>query len=245
MQSLGDKLREGPFNLALSSGFFGFYAHAGFLSALEDAGLTPRLITGSSAGALAGGLWAAGVSAGAMRDVLLKLERRDFWDPALGLGLLKGRLFRQRLNELLPVSAIEDAQVPLAISVFDIWSRRTVVRTAGDVATAIHASCALPGLFHPVWIDGRPYSDGGILDRPGWLGLDATFTLAHHLPSNSKRSLRQRPGTAVVTPRGLPLVTPFHLRRGDAAFATARRITQTALTLPTANVMTDSGSALL
>ncbi|MEZ0312924.1 MAG: patatin-like phospholipase family protein [Myxococcota bacterium] len=239
MPLLLEKLREEPFSLALSSGFFGFYAHAGLLSALEDHGLTPSLVTGSSAGALAGGLWAAGVSAQTMSRVLCELERRDFWDPGVGLGLLRGRLFRERLEKLLPVSAIEDAGVPLAISVFDILGRRTVVRKRGSVAAAIHASCALPGLFHPVWLERRPYSDGGILDRPGWLGLDSeTFTLAHHLPSRGNRPLTRRPRTTVVTVRELPLVTPFSLRRGNEAFATARRAAQKALATAIADVLT-------
>ena len=239
MQTLLEKLRDEPFGLALSSGFFGFYAHAGLLSVLEDHGLTPRLVTGSSAGALAGGLWAAGVSAQTMSRVLGELERRDFWDPGVGLGLLRGRLFRERLEALLPVSAIEDARVPLALSVFDILGRRTTVRKSGSLAAAIHASCALPGLFQPVWIDRRPYSDGGILDRPGWLGLDeATFALAHHLPSRGKRRLARRAMTTVVTVRGLPLVTPFSLRRGNEAFATARKAATTALSTVVADVLT-------
>ncbi len=233
MQRLLDKLRDEPFNLALSSGFFGFYAHAGVLSALEDAHLTPKLITGSSAGALAGGLWAAGLSAQALSRELAELRRHDFWDPAIGAGLLRGRLFRERLHRLLPVSAAEDAKVPIAISVFDILRRRTLVRSSGDLAAAIHASCALPGLFQPVWLERRPYSDGGILDRPGWLGLDATtFTLAHNLPSRSKRPLPRRANTSVLSITGLPLVTPFSLGRGREAFTTARYTMQRALERP-------------
>ncbi len=239
MQLLLDKLCDEPFNLALSSGFFGFYAHAGLLSALEDHGLTPRLITGSSAGALAGGLWAAGVSAQTMSRVLCELERRDFWDPGVGFGLLRGRLFRERLEKLLPVSAIEDAPTALGISLFDILGRRTVVKKRGDLAAAIHASCALPGLFHPVWIERRLYSDGGILDRPGWLGLDAeTFTLAHHLPSRRNVPLVERAKTTVLTVRDLPRVNPFALRRGNEAFSTARMAAQRALATAIADVVT-------
>lgn len=233
MQRLLDKLRDEPFNLALSSGFFGFYAHAGLLSAIEDAGLVPKLITGSSAGALAGGLWASGLSAQALSRELTELERRDFWDPGIGIGLLKGRLFRERLERLLPVSAIEDAKIPVAISLFDILRRRTVVRSSGDLASAIHASCALPGLFQPVWLDRRPYSDGGILDRPGWLGLDATtFTFANNLPSNAKRPRPRRANTTVLHIANLPRVTPFALKRGQEAFATARYAMQRALERP-------------
>ncbi len=237
-ETLGDALRERPFNLALSSGFFGFYAHAGFLSAFEDAQLTPQLITGSSAGALAGGLWGAGVSTTTLSHVLLQLTREDFWDPAPGFGLLRGKLFRERLDVLLPTVSFEGARIPLAISVFDVWKRATTVRRSGSLAAALHASCALPGLFHPVWIDGRPHLDGGIADRPGWQGQNEQFTVQHHLASRAKRPLERRTNTTVVSLRGLPMVTPFALTRGHHAFHSAREATRRALVAPLADVIT-------
>ena len=59
--TLREVLAEAPYGLALSSGFFGFFAHTGVLAALLDAGLVPARVSGSSAGALVGGLWAAGL----------------------------------------------------------------------------------------------------------------------------------------------------------------------------------------
>jgi len=73
VQTLRDWLLEAPFSLGLSSGFFGFFAHAGFLSALEEEGLQPRAAWGSSAGALVGGAWAAGLSADEFSRVLFGL----------------------------------------------------------------------------------------------------------------------------------------------------------------------------
>src|SRR5262245_16418621 len=96
-------LREKPFGLGLSSGFFGCFAHTGVLTGLEDEALWPIRLCGSSAGALAAGLWAAGLGAKEMRDELFRLRREDFWDPRPGLGLLAGRLFRRHLDRLLPV----------------------------------------------------------------------------------------------------------------------------------------------
>src|SRR5688572_1254297 len=105
--TLREWLREGPFGLGLSSGFFGFFAHAGVMTVLEDAGLLPTRVSGSSAGALVGGIWAAGASAVTIRDELLRLRREDFWDVRLGPGLLAGKLFRTRLESLLPVSTFD------------------------------------------------------------------------------------------------------------------------------------------
>lgn len=89
--TLRDWLAAGPYTLALSSSFFGFYSHAGSLAALEEVGLTPAAITGSSAGALAGAAWAAGLDArDGMRDFMLRTRREDamrpFWRrPCAGL----------------------------------------------------------------------------------------------------------------------------------------------------------------
>src|SRR5262245_64890096 len=103
--SLADRLRSGPFELILSSGFFGFFAHAGVVQALEELALTPALVGGSSAGALVAGLWGAGLGAATIRDRLFALRRGDFWDPdpllgvtgGRGPGLLRGDRFEQLL----------------------------------------------------------------------------------------------------------------------------------------------------
>src|SRR5215212_4813676 len=100
LPTLREWLADGPFSLAMSSGFFGFFAHAGVMTVLEDVGHLPVRVSGPSAGALVGGIWASGLDAPRIRDELLGLRREDFWDPGFGLGLLRGRLFRERLDAL-------------------------------------------------------------------------------------------------------------------------------------------------
>ncbi len=167
MPTLRDWLREAPFTLALSAGFFGFFAHAGVVSALEEEGILPARICGSSAGALVGGLWAAGLPASAIREELVALRREHFWDPRPGLGLLRGALFRSRLEALLPVRTFDECPRPLGVSAYDVLARRTVVLRGGPLAPALHASCAAPILFQPGRVGGRLYLDGGVLDRHG------------------------------------------------------------------------------
>jgi NTE family protein len=234
-------LHDGPFTLSMSSGFFGFYVHAGALTALADAGLAPRAVTGSSAGALVTGLYAGGVSLDAMRERLATLRRDDFWDPAPGAGLLRGGRFRAMLDALLPVTDIEHAKVAYAPSVFDLGSRQTTVLRRGSIAGAIHASFALPVLFHPVRLGGRLYSDGGIADRPGLAGVEAgERVLYHHLASRSpwrragSPSLKvpRRSGLAAVSIGALPRVNPFALDRGMVAFAMAEKAMRRALDEP-------------
>jgi NTE family protein len=237
-KTLREHLAEGPFSLAMSSGFFSFFAHTGFLTVLEDEGLVPSRVSGSSAGALVAAAWAAGVDAPVLATELTSLARRDFWDPAPGAGLLRGHLFRDRLERLLPRLDFAEARAPAAVSVFDVRSRETRVISRGHVGEAIRASCAVPVLFHPVWIDGRPYLDGGILDRPGLLGMPASEerVLFHHIASKSPWRTRQdvptRRGMTTVVLEGLPRSGPFRLEEGRRAYSRAREATQRALDRP-------------
>ncbi|MFO0729182.1 MAG: patatin-like phospholipase family protein [Myxococcota bacterium] len=229
-QSLRAWLEEGPFTLVMSSGFFGFFAHAGVVSVLEEEGLVPRRLCGSSAGALIAGLWGSGLPAKAIREELFALRREHFWDPGFGAGLLRGRLFQRRLESLAPVARIEEAPRPIAVSVFDVLRRRTVVLERGRLAPALHASCAVPFLFHPVWIDRRPFLDGGVLDRPGFAGTAAgERVLYHHLLSRSPWRRRNSPALRIPTREGLrtvafanlPRLGPFRLEEGRTAFEAA------------------------
>lgn len=239
--TLREWLSERPFGLALSSGFFGFFAHCGVISVLEEEGLLPTRLSGSSAGALVAGLWAAGVPAGRLGDELRALRREHFWDPALGLGLLRGRLFRRRLEALLPVETFADCRVPVAVSVHDLLGGQTRVVDQGSLAPAIHASCSVPFLFHPVRLNGWLVVDGGVSDRPGLAGMPLGGRLLHHhLAARSpwrrrgSRSLRvpRRPGLTALVIDDVPRVSPFHLDRGPAALHHAQEATRVALDQP-------------
>lgn len=235
LRTLREHLREGPFALAMSSGFFSFFAHTGFLTVLEDEGLLPMRVSGSSAGALVTGTWAAGLDAPELARELDQLERRDFWDPGMGAGFLRGRLFRERLERLLPNARFDRCRVPVAISAFEVRSRRTRVLDTGDLGAAIQASCAVPLLFHPVAIDGRSYLDGGILDRPGLAGMPESEprVLFHHIGSKSawriKLDVPRRPNMVTVVLDGLPRSGPFRLEAGRQAFRAARAAMKRAL----------------
>src|SRR5215470_4734378 len=113
MPTLREWLASGPFTLTMSSGFFGFYAHAGVLRVLEDESLLPARASGSSAGALATGMWASGASSSDLIVELNRLARSDFWDPAPGFGLLRGARFRELLARLLPVRTFAECRIPV------------------------------------------------------------------------------------------------------------------------------------
>jgi NTE family protein len=236
--TLGDWLEAQPFALAMSSGFFSFFAHTGFLDAVTTRGLAPQLVAGSSAGALVGGAWAAGLDARTLAERFTTLRRDEFWDPAPGAGLLAGRKFDRLLRDLLPVTAMTELRIPARISAFDIRRRTTAVLHDTDLAHAIRASCAVPAMFHPVWIDGRAYWDGGILDRPGLAGIPAgDRVLFHHIASKSPWRAKspappRRDGMVTVVIEGLPRSGPFRLDAGRRALEQAREATKRALDAP-------------
>lgn len=242
-------LASEPFTLVLSAGFFGFYAHAGVIAALERAGLRPRRIVGTSAGAITGGMWAAGVELDAIVELLAGLRREDFWDPSwrradrqapdpgTSLGLLRGRKFDALLADALAhtegkVERIEDCPIALAIVTHELRRRRPTVHQRGLLRPAIRASCALPIMFGPVWIDGRLHADGGIRDRPGFSALAPNErVLYHHLPhrspwprlaGNEHDDRRETERRRVLTFDELPRVHPGALERGPIALTHAR-----------------------
>lgn len=237
MSTLAEWLAARPFSLAMSSGFFSFFAHTGMLSALVERGLRPAAVAGSSAGALVGGAYAAGVAPEELAAVLRGLARADFWDPRPGAGLLAGGKFDALLRRVLPTSRFADCAVPAHISVFDIAARRTVVVRDGDLPAAIRASCAVPGLFHPVRVDGRACWDGGILDRPGLAGVPSGRVLFHHIASRSPwrragstaLALPRRPDLVSLVIEDLPRSGPFRLEAGRRALEAARVATRRAL----------------
>ena len=251
--TLADTLRAQPFELILSSGFFGFYAHTGVVAALEEAGLAPSLVGGSSAGAMIAALVAAGIPATAIAERLFAIRREDFWDldPRFGLrlggagpGLLRGRAFDRLLEETLhSVGAREfaDCKTPVRIVVFDVAARATVVLDRGPLAPAVRASCSLPGMFQPVVLDGRRYLDGGIGDRAGMrAATPGVRVLFHHLAARRlwRRVFRgqnqppARDNTIVLCAPDAPSVNPFALERGPSAFAAGRDMARAALAAP-------------
>tara|TARA_B100001964_G_C14105473_1_gene541309 strand:+ start:272 stop:1039 length:768 start_codon:yes stop_codon:yes gene_type:complete len=238
-----EQLREQPFTLVLSAGFFGFFAHTGILAALEEFELEPDRIVGASAGALAGGLWAAGLSAAELQDELAGLERRDFWDPGLPLGgLLKGRRFEAMLSRMLSGRGIryfEDCQRPFSAVVFDLIGRQTTTIDRGHLVPAIRASCAVPLMFRPVRVGWRYYVDGGLKDRAALSMTEQDEYIVHHeLPTQSawsglsfREAGRSKPAHH-LTISSLPRLGPFRLRRGMEAVEHARQQARNWLTEP-------------
>ena len=245
--TLTEWLAKEPFTLALSSAYFGFFAHCGALAALEERGLRPRKVTGASAGALVGGGLASGLSALEMRELFASIQLSDFWDPKPGFGLLRGEKFR-RLLERHFRPTFDELAIPFEAAAVDVRRWREEFLSSGSVPNAVYASCAVPLLFHPIRIDGRLWIDGGVLNKSGVNHRDAdgsrgdgrvfcVFLASKGLTGayELRRSYRPlTPSCGTLRMRGLPQVRPQSLANGPAAFTDAYRRTRAALDLPAA-----------
>ena len=195
--------------VAFSSGFFGFFAHAGFLAAIRETEIAPSAYAGASSGAIVAAMAASGMSDVAIREMLFGLKKADFWDPdPWGLVLLNAiRLFRgytgylkgdgfARLLRKLPVKRFEECDKPLAISATNLSQRKQTVFTAGDLIKPIQASGSVPILFKPVAIDGSLYLDGGITGKAPVEALANLCALdkiiVHFIASNNVEEGRHR-----------------------------------------------------
>ncbi len=205
--------------LALSAGFFGFYHQAGVIEALVELGVRPKAVTGSSAGALAGSLYASGLPPREIRRALLRLERRDFWDMGWpfgpkGFGFLAGERFKGELGRALACHSFETCAVPLRVGVYDLAVGRMRYLSTGPLIPAVYASCALPYLFQPQVIDGRTYWDGGFFEKtplvPFLSTPDIETVIVSYLP---QRGSRERSGLSFL-PAAVPLFAdiPFEER---------------------------------
>jgi NTE family protein len=247
-ETLGQSLAREPFALALSAGFFGFYAHTGFLLALKRTGIAPTRYSGASAGSLVAAVVASGTALEDFAKELERIERKDFWDPGVGLGLLKGDLFLARVRSLLRVQVFEETTAKVAISVFNVARLRTDVLDDGDLAFAVRASCSFPGLLQPARSGGSFLIDGGVLDRPALAGLSGEPRIVyHHLvsaspwlsPSKPAAQIPKRPGLLSLAICGLPRSGPHRLKEGVRAMGVAYDTTARALdgfAAPTAEV---------
>jgi NTE family protein len=174
-----DDLKNKRTGVVFSSGFFGFFAHAGCLSALEELGIKPAGYAGTSSGAILAAFAAAGLSAERIGDVLFSIRKEDFWDPepwyktavsALklfrgSLGYLEGERFRKLLERSLPVQHFSELKTPCVIVGANITKKRREVFTAGNVSDAVQASGTIPWTFKMKKIGEDYFLDGGLIDK--------------------------------------------------------------------------------
>jgi NTE family protein len=154
--------------LVLGGGAARGFAHVGVLRVLEDARIPVELIVGTSVGSLVGALYADGYNAWELEHLSRDLARDDFFDfgiaPALfGTGLARGARLERWLRDHLRAKEIEQLAIPYAAVATDLDDGSVAVLARGEVARAVRASSAIPGVFEPVDLDGRLLVDGGVV----------------------------------------------------------------------------------
>ena len=150
--------------LVLGGGAARGFAHVGVIKALEAQGIVPDIVVGTSAGALVGGLYAAGYSGFELQKLVLQLEESQFSDWSLpDRGVLKGEALQNFVNNAVGQRTMEKFGKLLAVVATDLNSGEPIVFRTGNTGMAIRASSSVPGLFQPVGINGREYVDGGLV----------------------------------------------------------------------------------
>ncbi len=154
-----------PIRLALVLGGGGSkgLAHLGAIQELEKAGIRPDLIIGCSAGAMAGALYADQPNLDSAIESLIPLRKRDVLDYSYMnpiFGFINGDLLHNLMKRLLQVKVFEDLKIPLIVITTDLLTGDVIEISSGDIASAVRASCAFPGVFKPVPLYGRFCIDG-------------------------------------------------------------------------------------
>ncbi|WP_394791674.1 patatin-like phospholipase family protein [Rhodoferax sp.] len=152
--------------LALGGGAARGFAHVGVLQVLEEAGIRPDLVVGTSAGSLVASLYASGKTGAQMQQVAETMEEAAFTDwtlPIFSRGMLRGDALARYVNSLVASRTIEAMPLPLGIVATDLNSGEAVLFRRGDTGTAVRASSAVPAVFQPVKIAGHEYVDGGLV----------------------------------------------------------------------------------
>ncbi len=152
--------------LALGGGAARGFAHVGVIQVLEEAGIRPDLVAGTSAGSLVAALHASGRNGSQLQRMAETMDEATFTDwtlPLFSRGMLRGDALARYVQQQVGGRRIEDLSMPLGILATDLQSGQGVLFERGDIATAVRASSAVPALFQPVRISGRDYVDGGLV----------------------------------------------------------------------------------
>lgn len=187
------------FGIALAGGGARGAAHVGVLLALEEAGLRPHSIAGTSAGSIVAGLYATGTTPEMLRELIMQLSESGgrYLDlDVIGIvkaipqfiinhkfdltGLIKGKKMEQLLYKLTDGKSMQDTNIRTIIPAVDINSGNTIAYTNSlqnlrsiervrwdkniRISEAIRASCAVPAVFQPKFINNMCLVDGGVTD---------------------------------------------------------------------------------
>lgn len=157
-------MRPARIGLALGGGAARGFAHIGVIQVLEENGIRPDLVAGTSAGSLVAALYASGKTGPEMASLAALMDEGTITDWAFpGRGLIRGEALARYVREQTGHRPIEQMKLPLGIVATDLDSGAPILFQRGDTGVAVRASSAVPAVFQPVRIGSREYVDGGLV----------------------------------------------------------------------------------
>lgn len=152
--------------LSLSGGGARGIAHMGVLKGLEEIGIKPTMITGTSAGAIVGAFYCYGYSPDEFFEIIKSTRLFRFIRPALtGKGLMHLSAVEDLFKKYFENDSFEALKTPLVVASTDVKKGKSVYFYQGALIKAVMASSAIPVIFNPIEMDGQLYIDGGILNN--------------------------------------------------------------------------------
>lgn len=202
------ELQANLLGIALGGGGARGLCHIGVWRVLEELGVRPDLVSGTSMGGLVGAFLAAGYSAQEVEKVSASVGWLKLIDWGLSGRLLSTKNYVAFLEEHLPPT-FEELQRPLVLTTTDVVDGQIHYLRTGDLHTAIRATTAYPGLVEPVPVGDAILVDGGILNQipvDGALFLGARRVIAVNAtaleplerPRNAEKVLRRRAVTGAL-----------------------------------------------
>ena len=241
--------------ISLTGGGARGIAHLGVLKALSEAGINPKVISGTSAGAIIGAFVAAGISYEESLNIIIKTNLLSIFKPAFSWrGLLSVDKLGKILSQHLPAD-FESLELPFLVAATDINAGETRYFKSGNLIQAVMASSCIPVVFSPVEIDGILYVDGGILNNlpaepirdqvSGLIGVSCN-PYTYNADLKNVRSLMERSALlaingntvkskelcdVIIEPPGLSKYSGFDLSKAREIFNEGYKFTQENITI--------------
>ena len=150
--------------LVLGSGGARGYAHIGVIKVLEQQGIHPDFIVGTSAGSIVGSIYASGKTADELRDIALNMKANDVRDIKLDMkGFFDGKKVENYVNQQVNNTPLELLKTPMYVVATELKEGKKVVFNYGNTGQAVRASVSIPSMFVPTKIGQNEYVDGGLV----------------------------------------------------------------------------------
>lgn len=182
--------------VALGGGFARGIAHIGVLQVLKEHRVPIHVVAGTSAGSLVGAMFCAGLDPWLMQRAAERMNWRALVRLRLRRdGLLDSAGLERFLLSVMGDLHFEELCVPLVATATDLNTGAEVLLSSGRVVTAIRASCAFPGIFLPVRMEGRTLVDGGLIHSvpttvARQMGADVVIAVDLNRPSDDQKPPR-------------------------------------------------------